>query len=115
MSCPGPRANLRRLQRHALLTPAPSGTDPAEIAAVICGAQAQVLSRPNSRWRWALGGHSDDGPTRAVEGTQLIKTFGPRGTVHLLATDDLRMWMAALSAIPAHSCHGRWARLAATV
>jgi hypothetical protein len=26
-------ANLRRLQRHALLTPAPSRTDPAEIAA----------------------------------------------------------------------------------
>jgi hypothetical protein len=39
-----PAANLRRLQRHALLTPAPSGTDPAENAAVICGAQAQVLS-----------------------------------------------------------------------
>jgi hypothetical protein len=39
-----PAANLRRLHRHALLTPAPSGTDPAEIAAVICAAHAQVLS-----------------------------------------------------------------------
>ena len=37
-------ANVRRLQRHALLTPAPSSTDPAGIAAVICGAHAQVLS-----------------------------------------------------------------------
>jgi hypothetical protein len=34
---------------------------------------------------------------------RLIKTYGPRGTVHLLAADDLPMWMAALSAIPAHS------------
>ena len=37
-------ANVRRLQRHALYPPASSGTDPAEIAAVICGAHAQVLS-----------------------------------------------------------------------
>ena len=37
-------ANARRLQRHALLPPAGSGTDPGETAAVICGAHAQVLS-----------------------------------------------------------------------
>ena len=33
----------------------------------------------------------------------LIKTHGPRSTVHLLATADLPMWSAALSAIPSHS------------
>jgi hypothetical protein len=33
----------------------------------------------------------------------LIKTYGPRGTVHLLAAADLPTWMAALSAIPTHS------------
>lgn len=37
-------ANVRRLQRHALHPLALAGTDPAEIAAVICGAHAQVLS-----------------------------------------------------------------------
>jgi hypothetical protein len=37
------------------------------------------------------------------DGHRLIKTYGPRGTVHLLAADDLPMWMAVLSAIPAHS------------
>ena len=31
----------------------------------------------------------------------LVKTFGPRGTVHLLATADLPMWTGALSALPA--------------
>jgi len=30
----------------------------------------------------------------------LVKTFGPRGTVHLLPTRDLPMWTGALSAIP---------------
>jgi hypothetical protein len=33
----------------------------------------------------------------------LIKTYGPRGTVHLLAAADLPIWIAALSAIPTHS------------
>ena len=37
-------ANARRLQRHALLPPASVETDPADIAAAICGAHAQVLS-----------------------------------------------------------------------
>ena len=37
-------ANVRRLQRQALHPPAPAGTEPAEIAAAICGAHAQVLS-----------------------------------------------------------------------
>ena len=39
-----PAANVRRLQRQALHPPALSGTDPAAIAAAICGAHAQVLS-----------------------------------------------------------------------
>src|SRR5262249_45408112 len=30
----------------------------------------------------------------------LVKTFGPRGTIHLLATADLPMWAGALSALP---------------
>jgi len=30
----------------------------------------------------------------------LVKTFGPRGTVHLLPAQDLPMWTGALSAIP---------------
>ena len=31
----------------------------------------------------------------------LVKTFGPRGTVHLLPTADLPMWIGALSSLPA--------------
>jgi hypothetical protein len=34
------------------------------------------------------------------EDRTLVKTFGPRGTIHLLPTADLPMWTGALSALP---------------
>jgi uncharacterized protein YukE len=99
-----PAANARRLQRHALYPPASSGTDPAEIAAVICGAHAQVLSAAELSLAVRI-----EGTTRATiqhalwDDHRLIKTYGPRGTVHLLATQNLPIWTAALSAIPSQS------------
>jgi Winged helix DNA-binding domain len=97
-------ANLRRLQRHALLTPAPSGTDPAEIAAVICGAHAQVLSAAELSLALRIQAATRTSVKQALwEKHRLVKTYGPRGTVHLLPAADLPMWMAALSAIPEHS------------
>ncbi len=99
-----PAANVRRLQRHALLTPASSGTDPAEIAAVICGAHAQVLSAAELSIALRIQAATRTTVRQALwDDHSLIKTYGPRGTVHLLAADDLPMWMAALSAIPARS------------
>ena len=99
-----PVANARRLQRHALLPPAPSGTDPAQIAAVICGAHAQVLSAAELSIALRIQGATRATVRRALwDEHKLIKTYGPRGTVHLLAADDLPSWTAALSAIPAHS------------
>jgi uncharacterized protein YukE len=97
-------ANVRRLQRHALHPPASSSTDPAGIAAVICGAHAQVLSAAELSLAVRI-----EGATRATiqqalwDDHRLIKTHGPRGTVHLLATQDLPIWTAALSAIPSQS------------
>jgi hypothetical protein len=42
----------------------------------------------------------------------LVKTFGPRGTVHLLAAQDLPLWIGALSAIPpSHHGHTQEVRL----
>jgi DNA glycosylase AlkZ-like len=99
-----PVANVRRLQRHALLRPAPSGTDPAEVAATLCGAHAQVLSAAELSIALRIEGATRTAVQNAMWNDHgLIKTYGPRGTVHLLAADDLPMWMAALSAIPAHS------------
>lgn len=97
-------ANLSRLQRHALLPPAPAGTDPATIAAAICGAHAQVLSAAELSIALRIQQATRLTVRRALwDEHRLIKTYGPRGTVHLLAADDLPIWTAALSAIPAHS------------
>jgi hypothetical protein len=97
-------ANLRRMQRHALLPPAPPGTDPAEIAASICGAHAQVLSAAEMSIALRIQGATRQTVRSALwDEHSLIKTYGPRGTVHLLAAADLPTWMAALSAIPTHS------------
>jgi uncharacterized protein YukE len=97
-------ANSRRLQRQALHPPAPSGTDPAEVATAICGAHAQVLSAAEMSIALRIQGATRSTIRHALwNGRSLIKTYGPRGTVHLLPTVDLPIWTAALSAIPAHS------------
>jgi hypothetical protein len=97
-------ANRRRLERHALHPPAPSGTAPAEIAAAICGAHAQVLSAGEVSLALRIQGATRTTIRRALwDDHKLIKTYGPRGTVHLLPTEDLPIWTAALSAIPGHS------------
>jgi Winged helix DNA-binding domain len=97
-------ANARRLHRHALLPPAPAGTDPAQIAAGICGAHAQVLSAAELSIALRIQGATRATVRRALwDEHTLIKTYGPRGSVHLLAADDLSIWTATLSAIPAHS------------
>jgi len=96
-------ANVRRLQRHAL-HPASQATDPAEIAAVICGAHAQVLSAAELSLALRIQAATRTTIRQALwDDHRLIKAHGPRGTVHLLATEDLPIWTAALSAIPAHS------------
>ena len=97
-------ANVRRLQRHALLPPAAIGTDPAEVAAVICGAHAQVLSAAELSLALRIQEATRTTIQHALwDDHRLIKTYGPRGTVHLLATEELPIWTAALSAIPAQS------------
>jgi hypothetical protein len=97
-------ANARRLQRHWLHPAAPSGTDPARVAATICGAHAQVLAAAELSLALRIEGATRPTIRQALwDDHRLIKTHGPRGTVHLLAAEDLPIWTAALSAIPAHS------------
>lgn len=90
----------RRMARHALSEPA-ADLGPADIAGVICGAHAQVLSAAElSIARRIAGGTRADVQRALWEDRTLVKTFGPRGTVHLLPTVDLPMWTGALSALP---------------
>jgi len=90
----------RRMGRHALTAPA-TDLGPAEVARVLCGAHAQVPSAAELSIGRRVAGATRTAVQRAlwVERT-LVKTFGPRGTIHLLPAADLPMWTGALSALP---------------
>jgi hypothetical protein len=91
----------RRLERHRLATPSPDAR-PADVVRAMGGAaHVQVMSAAELSI-----GLRTTGVTRAdvrhalwVE-RSLVKTFGPRGTVHLLPAQDLPTWVGALSATP---------------
>ena len=90
----------RRMARQAL-TEAATGLGPADIAGVLCGAHAQVLSAAELSIGRRIAGATRADVQRALwEDRTLVKTFGPRGTVHLLPANDLPMWTGALSALP---------------
>jgi len=90
----------RRLERHALLAPA-QGAQIADIVAAMCGAHAQVLSAAELSVGLRIAGITRTDVREALwTERSLVKTFGPRGTVHLLPAQDLPMWIGALSAIP---------------
>src|SRR2546428_5677884 len=102
-----PRANLkwsdvaaRRMARNGLTEQA-TDLDPAGIAGVMCGAHAQVLSAAELSIGRRIAGATRSDVRRALwEEHTLVKTFGPRGTIHLLPTADLAMWTGALSSLP---------------
>jgi hypothetical protein len=90
----------RRMARLALMEPG-GDMSPGDITAVLCGAHAQVLSAAElSIGRRIAGATRTDVQSALWEDRTLIKTFGPRGTVHLLSAVDLPMWTGALAALP---------------
>src|SRR3954471_19098277 len=91
-------ASARRLARNHL-TDATRTDDPARICADVLGIHAQVMSAAEL----AIGIRSESLTRTDVRDAlwqhrTLVKTRGPRGTVHLVATEDLPMWTGALSA-----------------
>jgi hypothetical protein len=94
------QVSARRMARHALTEPS-SGLGPAGVAGVLCGAHAQVMAAAElSIGRRVAGATRTDVQGALWEERSLVKTFGPRGTVHLLPAADLPMWTGALSAMP---------------
>ena len=88
----------RRLDRHFLTEP---GTSAADVAAALCGVHAQIITAAELSIGQRLAGGGRDGVRAALwETRELVKTFGPRGTVHLLPTRDLPRWTGALAAVP---------------
>ena len=90
----------RRTARLAVSAPAAAGLGPADIAGLMCGVQAQVMSAAEFSIGRRISCASRADVRRALwEDRSLVKTFGPRGTVHLLRTADLPLWTGALSAL----------------
>ncbi|TDD01189.1 winged helix DNA-binding domain-containing protein [Nonomuraea deserti] len=103
-----PQVSARRLRRSGLGGSAEAAhpeaiaaATPAAITGAMCGVHAQVMSAAEASIGLRL-----DGATRAhvrealwVE-RSLVKTYGPRGTVHLLPARDLPRWVSAMSSLP---------------
>src|SRR5689334_1526603 len=96
----GERATARRLARHGLDRPLP-GASPAAVAAAVCGVHAQIMSAAELSTALRLDDATRVDVHVALRNTRtLVKTYGPRGTVHLLPSADLPMWTGALASIP---------------
>ncbi|MEV0202034.1 winged helix DNA-binding domain-containing protein [Nonomuraea sp. NPDC050691] len=92
--------SARRLERQGLATPMTAGT-PGGVVRGMCGAHAQVMSAAELSVALRLDGATRSTVREALWGTrELVKTHGPRGTVHLLPAADLWMWVSALSELP---------------
>ena len=90
----------RRLERHALSAPSQDAR-PADIVRAMCGAHAQVMPAAELSIGLRIAGITRTDIRQALWSERsLVKTYGPRGTVHLLPTQDLPMWTGALSATP---------------
>ncbi|HET6193258.1 MAG TPA: winged helix DNA-binding domain-containing protein, partial [Trebonia sp.] len=95
----------RRVARHALTEPV-ADLAPDDIARVLCGAHAQLLGAAELSIGRRITGATRTDVRRALwEERTLVKTFGPRGTIHLLPAADLAMWTGALSALPPITHH----------
>lgn len=87
----------RRLWRHGLAAP---GDDIADAVSAMCGAHAQVMSAAELSVGLRVEGANRTHVRSALwETHELVKTFGPRGTVHLLPARELPLWTAALDAV----------------
>jgi len=90
----------RRMARHALTEPA-GDLGPADVAGLLCGAHAQVIGAAELSIGRRIAGATRTDVQRALwDDRTLVRTFGPRGTIHLLPAADLPMWTGALSALP---------------
>lgn len=94
-----PHVAARRMARHHLTAP---GTSVVEVVRAMCGTHAQIGSAAELSIGLRLAGATRQTVRDAlwVDRT-LVKTRGPRGTVHLLPAEDLPMWLGALERLPA--------------
>lgn len=111
------QVSARRLARAGLAEPVKAAATGAAtaagaggvagVAAAMCGAHAQVLSAAELSVAMRIEGATREAVRDALwRERTVVKTYGPRGTVHLLPTADLPLWTGALSALPTGSGNG---------
>jgi uncharacterized protein YcaQ len=87
-----------RLARHYLSAPAPAARL-VDMVRAVGGVQAQILSAAELAIGARVAGVTQQDVRAAIwERRALVKTYGPRGTLHLLPADELPLWMAAMQA-----------------
>ena len=94
------QVRTRRLARNHLLKPV-ARTRLVPAVSDLCGVQAQVLTAAEL----AIGARVRAVTQQAIEDALwktrgLVKTYGPRGTLHLLPADEVPLWTAAIRALP---------------
>jgi len=88
----------RRLARHHLLEPAPAAAI-ADVVGDVCGIHAQVLTAAElSLGLRVKGATRETVQAELWERRSLVKTHGPRTTIHLLPAADAPLWLAAVRA-----------------
>lgn len=106
------QVHARRLARSQLLDPAPDA-DAAAVVSRLCGVQAQVITAAELDLSVRTAGRTLR-TTRdwILRDRQVVKTYGMRGTLHLLPVDELPLWGAmmmrpqAWGGPPWHHQHG---------
>lgn len=89
----------RRLQRHFL--DVPSDKSPADVVRAMAATHAQVMSASELGVGLRIEGATRQDLRDALwRDESVVKTFGPRGTVHLVPSEDLPMWLGALTEAP---------------
>jgi hypothetical protein len=90
----------RRLARQGLAAPAGAEQLVDQVGAM-CGAHAQVMAAAELSVGLRVAGTTRQDVRRALwEDRTLVKTCGPRGTIHLLPARDLPWWTGALASAP---------------
>lgn len=92
------QVHARRARRNHLTRPAPR-SHVVDVVADVCGVQAQILTAAELALSARVAGLTQEDVRRELwEHRRLVKTYGPRGTLHLLPARELPLWMAALRA-----------------
>jgi hypothetical protein len=97
-----------RMRRHGIVARGSETLE--ELAGRLCGLHAQVMSSAElTAWARIDGLASGDLAAALWDHGRLVKTWAMRGTLHLLAGDELPLWHAALSTYD-HFLKGAWVR-----